>query len=127
MNPCLMLMVGLYTYDEKLCYKKTEGGDSAKSCRERTRRNFVMEGIDIIGWLIWIAIGLVAGYIADRIMGVDNTLVMNLIVGVVGAVLGGWLASMLGITVGWGLLGTLIIAIIGAVILLFILRLVRSG
>ena len=86
-----------------------------------------MEGIDIIGWLIWIAIGLVAGYIADRIMGVDNTLVMNLIVGVVGAVLGGWLASMLGITVGWGLLGTLIIAIIGAVILLFILRLVRSG
>ncbi|MDR2012822.1 MAG: GlsB/YeaQ/YmgE family stress response membrane protein [Rhodanobacter sp.] len=49
----------------------------------------------------------------------------DIIVGVVGAVLGGFLFSALGISAGGGLIGALIVATIGAVILIFLLRLIK--
>ena len=54
-------------------------------------------------------------------------LVGDIVVGVVGALLGGFLFSTFGVSTGGGLLGSLIVATIGAVVLLFGLRLIRSA
>jgi uncharacterized membrane protein YeaQ/YmgE (transglycosylase-associated protein family) len=77
----------------------------------------------IIGWII---IGIVAGWLAEKIMKRDHGLLTNLIVGVVGAILGGFIASsLLGLDVGGFNIMTLIVATLGAVLLLFLLGLVR--
>jgi uncharacterized membrane protein YeaQ/YmgE (transglycosylase-associated protein family) len=54
-------------------------------------------------------------------------LLTNLIVGVIGALLGGWLFSQLGISIGGGLLGSLITATLGAVLLIWLLRLIKKA
>lgn len=78
--------------------------------------------------ILFLVIGLVAGWLAGRIMkGGGFSLVGDLIVGVIGAFLGGWLFSLLGISLGGGLLGQLVTALIGAIVLLFVLRLVKRG
>lgn len=75
--------------------------------------------------IIWfILIGLVAGFLAAQIMGSRSDLVTNLIVGVVGAVIGGFLSGLVGIA-AYGLIGQLIVATIGAVILIWGLRMIR--
>ena len=77
----------------------------------------------IIGWII---IGIVAGWLAEKIMKRNHGLLTNLVVGVVGAIIGGFLASsLLGLDVGGFNITTLLVATIGAVLLLFILGLVR--
>ena len=80
-----------------------------------------MDGVGIIGMII---IGILAGWIAETVMKRNHGLLMNLIVGVVGAFLGGFLASMLGFAAS-GIVPTLIVATLGAIILLFIVGLVR--
>ena len=75
-----------------------------------------------IGFLI---IGLIAGYLGERIMrGQGAGLVINLIVGVIGAYLGGWLVGLWGLQLH-GIIWSLITATIGAVILLFVVGLVK--
>jgi uncharacterized membrane protein YeaQ/YmgE (transglycosylase-associated protein family) len=54
-------------------------------------------------------------------------LIVDIIVGIVGAFIGGWLAGVLHISLGGGWIGSIITAVIGAVILLFIIRLIRRG
>jgi uncharacterized membrane protein YeaQ/YmgE (transglycosylase-associated protein family) len=78
--------------------------------------------------LIWfLLIGLIAGWLAGQVMrGGGFGLVGDMIVGVIGALLGGWVFSLLGISAG-GLIGALITAFVGAVILLFLIRLVRRS
>ncbi len=78
---------------------------------------------------IWfILIGLAAGWLAGQLMrGGGFGLVGDIVVGVVGALLGGFLFSTFGASTGGGLLGSLIVATIGAVVLLFILRLVKTA
>lgn len=77
----------------------------------------------IIGWII---IGIVAGWLAEKIMKRNHGLLTNLAVGVVGAILGGFIASnLLGISVGGFNIMTLVVATVGAVLLLFLLGLVR--
>jgi uncharacterized membrane protein YeaQ/YmgE (transglycosylase-associated protein family) len=77
----------------------------------------------IIGWII---IGVVAGWLAEKIMKRNHGLLTNLIVGVVGAILGGFIASsLLGIPVGGFNIMTLLVATLGAVLLLFLVGLVR--
>ena len=77
----------------------------------------------IIGWIV---IGILAGWLAEKIMKRNHGLLTNLIVGVVGAIIGGFLASnLLGIPVGGFNIMTLIVAVVGAVILLFVLGLVK--
>ena len=78
---------------------------------------------------IWfILIGLAAGWLAGQLVkGGGFGLVGDIVVGVVGAVLGGFLFSTFGVSTGGGLLGSLIVATIGAVVLLFGLRLIRSA
>ncbi len=80
-------------------------------------------GLGIIGWIV---IGIVAGWLAEKVMGRSHGLVTNLIVGVIGALLGGFIAgNLLGIDVGGFNLVTLLAAFAGACLLLFILSLVK--
>ena len=78
-----------------------------------------------LGWISFLLIGLIAGWIADKLMGRDNTLLMNLVVGVVGAYVGAFLLRLLGLT-STGIVGALIIAIVGSVALLAIVGAVRK-
>jgi uncharacterized membrane protein YeaQ/YmgE (transglycosylase-associated protein family) len=80
----------------------------------------------IEGLLLFLLIGLAAGWLAGQIMrGHDFGLVGNLIVGVIGALLGGFLFHLVGLPAG-GLLGSLICATVGAIVLLLLLKLIRK-
>ena len=78
--------------------------------------------------LIWfLLIGLIAGFLAGKIMkGGGFGVVGDIVVGIVGALLGGWLFGVLGIGTSAGLLGSIITATIGAILLLFIIRLIKK-
>jgi uncharacterized membrane protein YeaQ/YmgE (transglycosylase-associated protein family) len=76
------------------------------------------------GLLVIIVIGVVAGWLAGRVMeGGGFGLIGDLLVGLVGALIGDWLLPRLGIDLGVGIIN----AFIGAVVLLLILRLVGGG
>jgi len=78
---------------------------------------------------IWfILIGLAAGALAGQVVrGGGFGLVGDIIVGIVGALLGGFLFSTFGVSAGGGLLGSLIVATIGAIVLLYGIRLVKAS
>ena len=76
-----------------------------------------------MGLLWFVVIGAVAGWLAGQFMrGHGFGLLGDIIVGVIGAFLGGYLWPS-GLALGGGLLGRLIVAVIGAVLLLFVVRL----
>ena len=79
--------------------------------------------------LLWfIVVGLVAGWLAGQFMrGGGYGLVGNIIVGVLGVVVGGFLFKSLGASMGGGLLGSIIVATIGAVVMLLVVRLFSRG
>ena len=79
----------------------------------------------IIGWII---IGLIAGALAKLIMPGDDPggIIVTIILGIAGALVGGFLAGLIGIG-GGGTIWTIIIATIGAIILLAIYRAVAGG
>lgn len=78
------------------------------------------------GWIAWVVIGIVAGWLAEQIMKRDHGLITNLVVGVVGALIGGFLYNnLLGGDAGGNWLVGIVVATIGAVILLFLLGLVK--
>lgn len=75
--------------------------------------------------LVIIVVGIVAGWLAGRVMeGGGFGLIGDLIVGLIGAFIGDWLLPELGIHLGTGIVALIINAFIGAVVLLFLLRLV---
>jgi uncharacterized membrane protein YeaQ/YmgE (transglycosylase-associated protein family) len=83
--------------------------------------------MDFLGIISWIIFGALAGWVASMIAGDDarQGWVGNVIVGIVGAFIGGLIFSFLGlgtVTGPWNI-GSFIAAVIGAIILLFILRL----
>ena len=78
----------------------------------------------IIGWIV---IGLIAGFLAARITGARGGLFRNLAIGLVGAILGGFLATKLGLQVVPDFWGQLITATIGAVIFLFVWQAIRRA
>jgi uncharacterized membrane protein YeaQ/YmgE (transglycosylase-associated protein family) len=76
--------------------------------------------------IIWLLIGAVAGWLAGVIVkGYGIGLFGNIVVGIIGAFIGGWLFPSLGLALGGGIIGAIIGATAGAVILLFLLSLVR--
>ncbi|MDQ6738560.1 MAG: GlsB/YeaQ/YmgE family stress response membrane protein [Gemmatimonadota bacterium] len=78
-------------------------------------------------WLWWIIVGLIAGWATGRIMkGSGYGPIMDIVLGIVGAVIGGWLMGMLGIG-GGGIIWTIIVAIIGAVLLVWLVRLITGN
>ena len=73
--------------------------------------------------LIFILVGLVAGFLASRVvMGKGRGWFWDIVIGILGAFLGGWLAGLLHIEIGYGIFGKLVVAFVGAVILLLIWR-----
>ena len=77
--------------------------------------------------LWWLFVGLIAGFLASRVMrGGGYGLIGDIVVGIIGAFIGGWLASLLGFG-SFGLFGTIVVAFIGACILLAILHAVSRG
>ena len=78
--------------------------------------------------LIILLVGLIAGWLAGQIVqGTGFGIVGDLIIGIVGAFIGTWLLPQLGIHLGTGIVAAIANATIGALILLFVLRLVRRG
>ena len=77
----------------------------------------------------WLVVGLVAGFLASRVMrGGGYGIIGDIVVGIVGAFLGGWLSGFLGFGDTYGLIGSIVIAFIGACILIAILHAVsRRG
>ena len=79
--------------------------------------------------IVWLVVGALAGWIASMIMKTDASMgaLANIVVGIIGAFLGGWLASLLGVQVDEGGFSfvSILTAVLGAVILLAILKAVR--
>ena len=82
--------------------------------------------MDLLTWLI---VGLVAGVLASLVMGGSGYgLIGDIVIGIVGAFVGGWLFRQLGVhSPISGLGGVIFIAFVGALVLIFLLRLIRSG
>ena len=78
--------------------------------------------------LVFVIVGIVAGWLAGQIMrGTGFGLVGDLILGVLGAFIGTWLLPQLGIHLGTGLITAIVNATIGAVVLLFLIGLLRRN
>jgi uncharacterized membrane protein YeaQ/YmgE (transglycosylase-associated protein family) len=82
----------------------------------------------IVEILTWIIVGLVAGVLASYVVGRGYGLLGDIIIGIIGAFVGSWLFRQM----GWGtpfdgLIGTIFVAFIGAVVLLLLLRLIRRA
>ena len=77
--------------------------------------------------LIILLVGIIAGWLAGQIMrGTGFGLIGDLVIGIVGAFIGGWLFPQLGLHLGAGLVGAIINATLGAMLLLFVLSLLRG-
>ena len=78
--------------------------------------------------LIWLLIGLAAGYVTGKIMrGAGFGPLVDIIVGIVGAIVGGLIMVNLGYAGSGGFLYTVFVAVIGAVLLTLLLRLLTAG
>jgi uncharacterized membrane protein YeaQ/YmgE (transglycosylase-associated protein family) len=80
-----------------------------------------------LGFIGWIIVGGLAGWIGSKIMKTDASMgiILNIVVGVIGGFLGGWLLTLFGVDVaGGGIIFSFITCLIGAVILLWIVGLV---
>jgi uncharacterized membrane protein YeaQ/YmgE (transglycosylase-associated protein family) len=80
-----------------------------------------------MGIFSWIIIGLLAGWLAGKVTESPHGLLRNLIVGLVGSLIGGFLFTKLGLQVVPDFWGELITAVIGAIVLLFVLQAVRRA
>ncbi|MFZ0805128.1 MAG: GlsB/YeaQ/YmgE family stress response membrane protein [Candidatus Sulfotelmatobacter sp.] len=75
----------------------------------------------------WIIVGLIAGWAAGKIMkGGGYGTLMDIVLGIVGAIVGGFLLGLVGVHAG-GLIGTILVAILGAVFLIWISRLMKRA
>lgn len=93
------------------------------SCLLLQRSHNIFVGVHENGLIAWIIIGLIAGWIAGTVSrGRGFGCLVDIILGLIGAVIGGWIFSRLGI-ITWGFWGSLAAATVGAVILVAIARL----
>lgn len=80
-----------------------------------------------MGVLLWIVFGALVGWVASMIMESSGGLVWDIVVGIIGAVLGGWVASLF----GWGGVDgfnvpSFLVALVGACLLIWLMRMTRS-
>ncbi len=84
-----------------------------------------------MGIIAWIVFGLISGVIAKLLMPVRDGggFILTCILGIVGAVVGGWLATMFGIggSISGLYLHSFLVAVVGAIVVLVIFRLLRRG
>lgn len=98
----------------------------ASSLLQRSDRVLFI-GVDTHSLIGWIIIGLIAGWIAGHITrGRGFGCLVDVILGLIGAVLGGWIFTKLGI-VTWGFWGSLAAATVGAVLLVAVARIFAGG
>jgi uncharacterized membrane protein YeaQ/YmgE (transglycosylase-associated protein family) len=80
-----------------------------------------------MGLLYWIIVGLVAGWLAGQVMkGGGYGVLADIVLGILGGIVGGWIFGMLGIGAG-GLVGSIIVAFVGAVVLVGITRVLKRA
>ena len=81
-----------------------------------------------MGFIGWIILGLVAGALAKFIMPGDDPggILVTILLGIAGGVVGGWLGSLIGLGAS-GFIGTLITAVVGAIILLAVYRFIMTN
>ena len=79
-----------------------------------------------MGFIGWIIIGGLAGFIAEKFMKADHGILTNIFVGILGGIVGGWIFGILGLPIGNGWIGSLITAAIGASIIIWIYRAIRN-
>lgn len=80
--------------------------------------------MDLVTWII---VGLIAGVLASLVVGAGGSIIIDIVIGVVGAFIGGWVFH----AAGWhtpfaGLAGTIFVAFVGSLILLVVLHLIRG-
>jgi uncharacterized membrane protein YeaQ/YmgE (transglycosylase-associated protein family) len=81
-----------------------------------------------MGILAWIVVGLIAGWLAGQVMkGSGYGVLVDVILGILGGFLGGWIFGTLGIWPGGGMIGSIIVAFVGAVILVGLTHLVKRA
>ncbi len=81
-----------------------------------------------MGLIYWIVVGLIAGWLAGKVMkGGGYGVLVDIVLGRLGGIFGGWLFGMLGIWPGGGIIGSIIVAFVGAVILVWITRLLKRA
>ncbi len=74
----------------------------------------------ITGLIFWIIVGAIAGFLAEKIMKADMGLGMNILIGIVGALIGGFVVDLIpGVDSDGGLIWSILVATLGAVILLW--------
>lgn len=79
-----------------------------------------------MAFLTWIIVGLIAGWLAGQVMkGGGYGILVDIILGILGGIIGGWVFGMLGLHAG-GLIGSIVVSFVGAVILVWITRLVKK-
>jgi uncharacterized membrane protein YeaQ/YmgE (transglycosylase-associated protein family) len=82
--------------------------------------------MDITGLIVLLVIGAIAGWLAGTIMkGSKFSLLGNIVIGVIGSIIGGSIFGSLGISAG-GLIGSIVTATVGAILLLYIVRLIKK-
>ena len=76
-------------------------------------------------WLLFLVIGAIAGWLAGQFMKGRNAfgLLGDIVVGIIGAFVGGYLFRAVGVEIGGGFIGSIIVAFVGAIALLFVVRL----
>jgi uncharacterized membrane protein YeaQ/YmgE (transglycosylase-associated protein family) len=85
----------------------------------------VLEPRSILGWIV---VGFIAGALATRVVsGHRLGCLMSIVIGVAGAFVGAFLASLVGFTGDVGFFGEIVVAFLGAVILLVVIRAVSGG
>jgi uncharacterized membrane protein YeaQ/YmgE (transglycosylase-associated protein family) len=78
------------------------------------------------GIIWWVFVGLIAGWASGRIMkGGGYGVIADILLGIVGGIVGGWVVSLFGFG-GGGLIWSILVAILGAVILIWITRLIKK-
>ena len=83
----------------------------------------------LVNIILWLILGGIAGWVASLVMDTDASMgaVANIIVGIVGAVIGGFLVSLFGVSVETFSLAGLLVAVLGAVVLLFLIGAVQRA
>jgi uncharacterized membrane protein YeaQ/YmgE (transglycosylase-associated protein family) len=80
----------------------------------------------LVAFLIWIVIGAIVGWLAGLLVqGGGFGFLVDALIGILGSVLAGWLFPTLGLQIGHGLIGSIIASVVGAAIVVLIVRLVR--
>jgi uncharacterized membrane protein YeaQ/YmgE (transglycosylase-associated protein family) len=79
----------------------------------------------IIGLIIFLILGLAAGALASFYMGRQQDLWMNLLIGVIGAMVGGFIAQLLGLT-AYNVVGEVVVATLGAILCLYVWQRIRG-